>query len=350
MKNIDIMMAFKNKSDDIVNEKVQLEEHIYVPFSEPSLESKIPKSVEITTEQLGKYSIVLKHFQDASLLVAESEAAHKLKKYTKGLTSDEKAWLSRECFYRYLRATKWDTEQAIDRIGLSLSWRREFGVSHQIDKENRVNIESTKVENETGKEVILGFDMDSRPCLYLKPGRQNTKPSQSQVDHLVLMLEKVIDFMPAGQDALTLLIDFKASPIGTQGGKIPPIGVGRQVLHILQTHYPERLGRALLVNVPWLGRTFLNLIHPFIDPLTREKIVYDQPFVNYVPKQQLDTDFNGDVNFEYDHEKYWPAMANLASKKREHYNERFLKFGGIVGLLEHDLRGNSEILDYPVEA
>lgn len=338
----------KSKSKDLVN----LGPPRYIPFEAPSSESHIPKEHKLTDDEKAKYIKVLKHFQNPDLVIADSEENHKHKNTSSAsaLSIDEKSWLTRECFLRYLRATKWHVDEAIDRIEMTLAWRREFGINHILEKDNVVNGELTSPENETGKEVILGYDNDSRPCLYLKPGRQNTKTSQRQVQHLVYMLEKVIDYMPSGQDSLALLIDFKAHPVGTQGGKIPPVGVGRQVLHILQTHYPERLGKALLTNIPWLGWTFLKIIHPFIDPLTREKLVFDQPFVNYVPKSQLDKDFLGDVNFIYEHDKYWPKMIEIAEVKKQKYFERFEKFGACVGLSEVDLRGDNEELVHPVEA
>lgn len=315
---------------------------VHLPFDTVAKESVIPEEPPLDSTQQAKYAAVLQHFQDESLKIPCSEETHKSqeKETFSPLTLAEKSWLTRECFLRYLRATKWDQQEAISRITLTLAWRREFGISGRSDSENEVNGTLCSEENETGKEVILGYDNDARPCLYLKPGRQNTKTSQRQVQHLVYMLEKVIDYMPSGQDSLALLIDFKASPVGTQGGKIPPIGIGRQVLHILQTHYPERLGKALLTNIPWLGWTFLKLIHPFIDPLTREKLVFDQPFPNFVPDEQLDLDFGGSVNFEYDHAKYWPAMIKIAEEKKARYMERFEKFGGHVGLSERDLRGD----------
>ncbi|RCK55909.1 Phosphatidylinositol transfer protein PDR16 [Candida viswanathii] len=335
----------------LINEKANTtvsKDITYVPFTEPSAGSAIPKEPELTDDQKTKYIAVLNHFQNSNLKFATSELDHKAGKKSKELTVGEKSWLTRECFLRYLRATKWNTEEAIDRIEMTLSWRREFGVSEPFDTENKVNGDLVSVENETGKEVILGYDNDSRPCLYLKPGRQNTKTSERQVQHLVYMLERVIDYMPSGQDSLALLIDFKQSPVGTQTNKIPPIGIGKQVLHILQTHYPERLGKALLTNIPWLGWTFLKLIHPFIDPLTREKLVFDEPFVNYVPKQQLDKDFEGGVNFEYDHSKYWKKMIEISQDKKHNYYDRFEKFGSVVGLSEVDLRGDNEVLIHPV--
>lgn len=316
----------------------------YLPFAEMPGESRIPAEAALTPQQQRQYDAVLAHFLRADLTVATSEESHKHRAAAlqRALTADERSWLTRECFLRYLRATKWEESEAINRIELTLAWRREFGIARCFDADNAVNGELCLEENETGKEVILGFDNDARPCLYLKPGRQNTKTLDRQVQHLVYMLEKVIDYMPAGQDLLALLIDFKASPVGTQGGKIPPIGIGRRVLHILQTHYPERLGKALLTNIPWLGWTFLKLIHPFIDPMTREKLVFDQPFVDYVPRVQLDADFGGAVNFEYDHAQYWPAMISIAEEKKRHYVARFEQLGAVVGLSEADLRGDGE--------
>lgn len=95
-------------------------------------------------------------------------------------------------------------------------------------------------------QLILGFDINARPCQYLNPGLQNTKPSPRQVQHLVYMVERTIDLMVPGQENLALLINFKSS--GSRTNTAPPVSQGREVLNILQTHYPERMGRALIIN------------------------------------------------------------------------------------------------------
>ncbi|WPK25247.1 hypothetical protein PUMCH_002554 [Australozyma saopauloensis] len=349
------MMFFKSEKTEPVASVEVNKEVTYVPFQAPAPESKTPTPAELTAEQKEKYEFVLKHFQNPDLVVAqleEDQKAHKDAPEGHGftpLTSDEKAWLTKECFLRYLRATTWVQADAIARILGTLAWRREYGISKAVFDDNEVNSELVAVENETGKEVILGYDNNTRPCLYLKPGRQNTKSGPRQIQLNVFLLERVIDFMPSGQDTLLLLIDFKPTPVCTVKEKLPPVSTGRQVLHILQTHYPERLGRALLTNIPFLARTFLNIIHPFIDPLTRQKLVYDEPFANYVPLEQLDQDFGGKVNFEYDHEKYWPEMLKIAKEKKALYMKRFEEFGATVGLAEEDLRGTHAEQRMPVD-
>ncbi|ODV61047.1 phosphatidylinositol transporter ASCRUDRAFT_16581, partial [Ascoidea rubescens DSM 1968] len=311
---------------------------VEIPIEYPLATQVVPPESPLTKVQQLKYLKVLNH-----LLTLND---------TNQFQIDDKSWLTRECILRYLRATKWLPNDAIKRIKSTISWRKEFGISNQFDNQNVVNFDLCSIENQTGKEVILGFDNNLRPCLYLKPGRQNTKASLRQVQHLVLMLEKVIDFMPPGQDSLALLIDFKPYNVLSKEEqsklpKVPSISIGKQVLHILQNHYPERLGKALLTNMPWYAKTFLNLIHPFIDPLTKTKLVYNEPFVNYVPTELLDKDFGGEINFIYKHEVYWKNLVEISNKKRLNYINRFNRFGRFIGLSEFDLRGEHNILKYP---
>lgn len=100
------------------------------------------------------------------------------------------------------------------------------------------------IENETGKQVIMGYDIHGRPCLYLLPSNQNTEKSERQIQHLVFMIERVIDLMGPDQETLALLVNFKE----TKSGQNATIGQAKQTLDILQNHYPERLGRALVIN------------------------------------------------------------------------------------------------------
>lgn len=342
---------FSRNKKKAAEEAVDYDKEVtYVSFKHPGPESHIPQPPPLDPSQKEKYLAVLKHFSDPDFKACQTEQEAEKKDLSKAtvLTASEKLWLTKECFLRYLRATKWVTKDAIARIELSLAWRREFGIAGALDEENKLTGKIVEPENETGKEVILGYDNDSRPCLFLKPGRQNTKTGPRQVQHMVYMLERTIDYMPPGQDSLALLIDFKLSPVSTVSNKIPPVHTGRQVLHILQTHYPERLGKALLTNIPLLAWTFLKIIHPFIDPLTREKLVFDQPFPEYVPSLQLDKDFGGRVNFDYDHEKYWGDMVSAAEEKKRKCIKRFETFGSVVGLSEEDLRGDDELLKHPV--
>lgn len=292
-------------------------------FTAPAESAHPPAPPQLSAQQLKDYDAVLEYLLALKSLPKEEKSSEQAP-----LTPQEKAWLSKECIYRYLRASKWHVHTAIKRLEETLVWRRTFGV----DPKTTLSPELVSVENETGKELILGYDNDCRPCLYLKPGKQNTKSSHRQVQHLVFMLERVIDMMVPGQDSLCLLIDFK------NGSKLPSLSVGREVLNILQNHYPERLGRSLLTNIPRLGWIFLKLINPFIDPMTKEKLIFQEPCNKYVPAEELDKEFGGSVNFVYNHKTYWPNLCEIALSRHDAYFAKFEELGGGIGLSEYEIR------------
>ena len=189
--------------------------------------------------------------------------------------------------------------------------------------------------------MILGYDNNGRPCLYLNPHKQNTKGKDKQIQHLVFMLERCIDLMPPGVETLALLVNFKES----RRGESASVGQGRQTLSILQNHYPERLGRALVQDVPWLVWGFFKAIGPFIDPLTREKLKFDEDLRQLVPAEQLITAYKGYAKFEYEHGMYWKALNGLAEERRREVVERWERAGGIIGESESYLRGHGESMN-----
>jgi hypothetical protein len=153
------------------------------------------------------------------------------------LTDADRLFLTRECLLRYLRATKWDAPTAARRLLATLTWRREYGLlgfTHEY----------IAPENETGKQVILGYDLQARPALYLNPSKQNTERSERQLQHLFYNMERVIDLMVPGQESLALLVNF----MDTRRGQGASMGQARQTMSVLQNHYPERLGRALITE------------------------------------------------------------------------------------------------------
>lgn len=203
------------------------------PFALPLDTSKPETPAPLTADQQAKYDTVLRAVSQWTTVptTAAKNAA------VEPITDDERLFLTRECLLRYLRATKWNVPEAIGRLQRTLTWRREYGVA-------KLTEDYISVENETGKQVILGYDIHARPCLYLLPSNQNTEKSDRQIEHLVYMLERVIDIMGPDQETLALIVNYNE----TKSGQNASVGQAKQTLNFLQNHYPERLGRALVIN------------------------------------------------------------------------------------------------------
>ncbi|GAA6004749.1 CRAL-TRIO domain-containing protein [Rhodotorula paludigena] len=252
------------------------------------------------------------------------------------LNDVEKCYWSRQAFLRCFRATKWDYDAARKRAEETLVWRREYGVEDMKE-------EDVAIEGETGKEIVFGYDVNCRPVLYMHPYRQNTETGPRQIAFVVWCLERTIDLAPPTDPAtemLCLCIDFGAS----RNAKSQPttLGQARKVLEILQTYYCERLGKAVCVDIPQIFFAFYKLVSPFVDPITKEKIRFlDKPDATaLIPPSQLQKIFGGDINLEYNHKEYFPALTKLCFERKAANLERWRKYGdNKCGLDEAIIRG-----------
>jgi hypothetical protein len=204
---------------------------VKVPPTNPLPQCKPAPQPELSADRKAKYEELL------AIVITWTEIPTTSARNSpkEPLTDDERMWLTKDCLLRYLRATKWHVANASTRLLATLTWRREYGVAG-------FTADHVEPEQLTGKQLIYGWDNEARPCLYQDPSRQNTKENELQIHHMVYWLERAIDLMPPGQETLALLIDYKNS----SSSKNPGVSTGRKVLNILQGHYPERLGKALI--------------------------------------------------------------------------------------------------------
>ncbi|EIM83498.1 CRAL/TRIO domain-containing protein [Stereum hirsutum FP-91666 SS1] len=224
-----------------------------------------------------------------TIVLSESDPYH----------DNEQEWLRKpDTIPRYMRAAKWKLEDGKKRLKGTLEWRRQF-------QPDLISPDEVKIEAETGKIILNGFDLDGRPIITMRPGRENTETSPRQLRHLVYVLERAKDLMPPGQESVMILVDYKSTTIRTN----PSISIASKVLTILQNHYPETLGRAIVTNLPWVLNFFYKGISPFLDPVTRDKMRFNPPLLELVPKEMLEKEFGGELEWEWDFERYWTQQV-----------------------------------------
>ncbi|KZT52219.1 CRAL/TRIO domain-containing protein, partial [Calocera cornea HHB12733] len=266
-----------------------------------------------------KYDKILAHFSDPEFRLKGDKEEEKTE-----LTEYEKYWLSQECLLRYLRATKGDVAHAITRLESTLAWRRSYGFYRPDFPEH------VEPEGLTGKCLLFGYDVAGRPAVYLIPSRQNTESSERQLEYTYFIIECAIDLMGPGTENVALLINFGDK------GKSPPMWIARNMLHILQNHYPERLGKAFVINIPWYIDMFLKMIWPFVDPITKTKVHFNPQVLKegLMSPDMLISEWGGDVQFTYDHSLYWPELLRLIKERREANMRRWRFLGAKVGVSE----------------
>lgn len=187
----------------------------------------------------------------------------------------------------------------------------------------------------------MGYDRKRQLIYIIKNGKQNTEPSFDQIRQLVWFLEAASVLAPKGTELWTLLIDMKVyndDPAILPNYIHPPLSLTKQVINLIQDHYPERLNKALILNVPLSIWTFLKLIHPLIDSKTRHKIYYDEPLDEHIESDQLDKEHKGKLDFNYKHDIYWPDLDETILSRRNKQFSIFTEMGKSIGMSEFDLK------------
>lgn len=218
------------------------------------------------------------------------------------------------------------------------------------------------------------------------PSRQNTTEGERQIQFAVWMMERGIDLMGPGVECvhcflfappagcivkfvadtgiirtLVLLINFG------DRAKNPSMSVARSVLNIIQSHYPERLGLGLIINVctysiaslsavcidlniclinrslqvPMLVNMFFKVIMPFVDPVTRNKVKFNPRIIEdgiFDKDQVMSEWWGGDREFQYEHSQYWSSLVNMTSERRKMQTQRWRELGGKVGISEWEMK------------
>ncbi|CDO92768.1 unnamed protein product [Kluyveromyces dobzhanskii CBS 2104] len=307
----------------------------------PQRYTKPSEQLELDDSKQTIYNSVQEHFSDSQLHLpvnGHADDVNNSDSYSI-LGEWEKFWLSKECILRHLRASAWNTEQAIKSLHDTLLWRRQFGLSEYSSI--RELAQSVSAENNTGKISLLGYDRKSQLVLILKNGYQNTEPSFEQIRLLVWFLEVASILAPKGTESWTLLIDLKNY---TDSNGVcstyhhPPLSLAKQVINIIQDHYPERLYKCLVYGVPNSMWTFLKQLHPLIDPVPREKIHYDQHVQHHIESDQLGAEYGGRLDFKYTHSTYWPHLVETIERRIALQFENYERLGTKVGISEYKLK------------
>jgi hypothetical protein len=220
------------------------------------------------------------------------------------------AFLIDETYIRYLKARNWNVDKATAMLEATVKWRKEFEVDALTKGKWHENMCE---ENASGKLYVRGLDKSGNVLVYMKPRNENSRDHDNNVRHLVYNLERALAYQKFhhGNAAIVksetaavehteashkpnkicLVVDYEGFTLANS----PPFKTSRAVLSILQDHYPERLHRAYLIRTPWVFSTVWKLISPFVDPVSKAKIVFMKSSDTAYICSQLEADIDPSV-------------------------------------------------------
>eukprot|EP00172_Hildenbrandia_rubra_P000183 Plantae.Rhodophyta-Hildenbrandia_rubra.ctg10812.p1 GENE.Plantae.Rhodophyta-Hildenbrandia_rubra.ctg10812~~Plantae.Rhodophyta-Hildenbrandia_rubra.ctg10812.p1 ORF type:complete len:273 (+),score=81.14 Plantae.Rhodophyta-Hildenbrandia_rubra.ctg10812:41-859(+) len=221
------------------------------------------------------------------------------------LEEEERKWLDDACLSRFLIARNNNMNKAWDMLYSCMKWRREFKVASLIRGEGDNDV-LVKREGESGKIVVMRGGRNGEAVVLMRPGFENSKDAKGNVKFLVWSLERAC----AIGDRWIVIVDYN----GYSWSNAPSMAVARETVRILQTCYPERLKKAILVEPPGLFWMGWKVLKHFVDPITRDKLRFvkegEMKEDREIREDILDTrlipvQYGGHVEWEWNCESYF---------------------------------------------
>ncbi|KAJ6730382.1 hypothetical protein OIU85_021204 [Salix viminalis] len=193
----------------------------------------------------------------------QQEKVNEVRRLVGALPEKLSVYCSDASIERHLRARNWNVKKALKMLKETLKWRVAF-------KPEEIRWEDIAHEAHTGKIYRSSYvDKHGRTVLVMRPSCQNSKSIKGQIKYLVYCMENAILNLPPDQEQMVWLIDFSGFNLSHISLKVT-----RETAHVLQDHYPERLGLAILYNPPKFFEPFWMVAKAFLEPKTHNKVKF----------------------------------------------------------------------------
>ena len=116
---------------------------------------------------------------------------------------------------------------------------------------------------------VVCYDVTGRPTIYSCLELATNKDIEDNRKHIISTFETAIELMGEGATSWNWVLDLHGFRLIDCDPRLAKI-----FLHLAADHYPERLGNFFLVDAPKIFSGLWNVISPFIDPKTKEKIEF----------------------------------------------------------------------------
>lgn len=269
LRSHSILSASMDNIDESINDSCKL-----LSISSPE-ENNLPGPDAAATQ---RYSIPTRE----SLKIDHAIEEEGCRQIIEALTPQERRDMSDPNLpLRHFRADKGNIDKAITRAKYAIKWRKEMKVEEMLKAaHNPSTPEESEIrtmlmkEAETGKIYVRGYDREGRAVMYLYGNRENTHNDETNIKHLVYAIERMIACSKRKNfEKSVLVFDF----LGWKLKHACSMALLKMTIHIVQDCYVERIERIYFANAPSIFNTFFNMAKVFLDPHTKDKILFVKP-------------------------------------------------------------------------
>ncbi|CAN0852754.1 PATL5 [Linum grandiflorum] len=179
---------------------------------------------------------------------------------------------------KFLRANKFEVQDAFKMFSHTILWRKKFGI-------DKLLLEDEDYEYSKAFEKVFfmsGRSREGHPMWYMLCGAFDKElydkaysdevKKQRFLKWRIVFIEKAmrkLDFRDGGISSIILVIDMENS----RDLEKTAFEALKSINQSLLNYYPEFLEKRIIINVPWLPMTLMRIRRPFLAPGRYDKIV-----------------------------------------------------------------------------
>uniref|UniRef100_A0A6V2HBP8 CRAL-TRIO domain-containing protein n=1 Tax=Ditylum brightwellii TaxID=49249 RepID=A0A6V2HBP8_9STRA len=230
---------------------------------------------------------------------------------------------------RHLRAENGNEKKALQKMRNTIEYRdkMKIDVIRQCFTKNESDVTPPPEEEEEeeyqyhidnlapnlleGKLFVRGYSKDDRALYISRAHLFEARGYDTEwfLKYNIYTLERAIACTERATDGEIEKV-IAIFDLGQYSNKVrTPLTLSKDITFCLRDHYPERLEKVFMIDAPFLFRAFYNLVYPFIDNDTKQKIVFvtgdkekeeklgnmiskDQSMLFMQPGGEMDTDLD----------------------------------------------------------
>lgn len=117
----------------------------------------------------------------------------------------------------------------------------------------------------------VGWAKTGQPVIYSDIGLAKDRSVPGNLEHCVQTLESAIATIPEGVETYIWVSDFHGFGFSDCD---PRMAAG--CLQLFAQNYPERMGKFIMVDAPYIFHKMYKLLAPYVDPVTAAKLSFVQ--------------------------------------------------------------------------
>lgn len=173
------------------------------------------------------------------------------------------------------------SDKAVEMLKTFLEWR----ISKKVDELVATELPNTAKFHKMWPAGMHGVAKDGHPVYVERPCCVNpselikTFTPENVMDFHIQMMEAVCKFKDAAVERTGKMVYKHYVVLDLTGLGMKHMGSNftapmKAAIAIDQEYYPEMLVKMFIVNAPWVVKALWKMVSPWIDPITREKIIW----------------------------------------------------------------------------